>query len=184
MIEYIVVSTLRCFQHASKEGVGTCKKCGRGICAECALSIDWDIYCEPDAEKGTQIRDKDRISPISTAPIILYITGTVQVISSFLLLAPNNTTVAILSYSMGFGIGIALLGIAYFPARGLFQDAKGIGSILAFTAAAIGIILNAMFMPMSISSVSVIMLCIAVIALIALGWKPNDSPFCTFVYHI
>ncbi len=85
---------------------------------------------------------------------------------------------------MGFGIGIALLGIAYLPDGGFLLDARGKGSILAFTAAAIGIILNAVFMPKSMSSVSVIMLCIAVISLIAVGWKPHDSPFCTFAYHI
>ncbi len=183
MIEYMFVRTLKCFQHDAKAVVGICRKCGRGICAECALGIAW-IYCESYVEDSTQIHAKSHVSTTAIAPIILYISGTVEVINSFLLLALNNTTPAILPYSMSFGIGIALLGIAYFPAGRLLLDGDGKGSMLAFPAAAIGIILNAMFMPKSIFSVSVIILCIAVIVVIAAGWKPRDSPFCTFAYHI
>ena len=29
---------MRCFYHQDKEAVGTCKSCGKGVCAECAIA--------------------------------------------------------------------------------------------------------------------------------------------------
>ncbi len=114
---------MKCFQHAEKEAVGGCKRCGRGICAGCALSIGWDIYCDSWVKESIQIRSKDRGSRITIASIVLYIIGTVEVIGSFLLPAVANTS-RIFPYSMGLGAGIAILVIAYFLKGGLRWSAK------------------------------------------------------------
>ncbi len=117
------MATVQCFQHAEKEAVGVCKKCARGICVTCALGIGWDIYCKSYIEKSAQILGKDRGSTITTASIILYIVGAIEVITSFLLLVLSNTMYSILPY-MGLGVGIAILGIAYFLPAKLLWAAK------------------------------------------------------------
>ncbi len=185
MIQYMIVHKLKCFQHAENEAIGICKKCGRGICAACALGIGWDIYCESNADRSAEIRGKDRVSVITMASIILYIVGTLEVITPLLPPAPSNTAHSILPYIVSFAAGIVILGIAYFLAEGLLWNAKHKGSILAFIAAITGIIVNATFMQLEpVSSVFGIMLSIAVIALIAVAWKHSDTPFCVFAYHI
>ncbi len=119
----MIVCTLKCFQHAGKEAVGVCKTCSKGICAECALSTGWDIYCDSWVKESIQIRSKVRGSTITIASIVLYIIGTVEVVGSFLLLAVANTS-SILPYSMGLGVGIAILVIAHFLKGGLLWSAK------------------------------------------------------------
>ncbi len=120
----ISLSTVKCFQHAEEEAVGVCKKCARGICTGCALGIGWDIYCKSYIEKSAQILGKGRGSTITTASVILYILGAVEVITSFvLLLLLSNTAYSILPY-MGVAVGIAILGIAYFLPAKLLWTAK------------------------------------------------------------
>lgn len=115
---------MKCFQHAEEEAVGVCKRCARGICIRCALGIGWDIYCKSYIEKSAQILGKGRGSTITTASVILYILGAVEVITSFLLLVLSNTAYSILPYTVGFAVGIALLGIAYFLPSKLLWTAK------------------------------------------------------------
>lgn len=125
-----------------------------------------------NAEKNTQIPGKDRGSAITTASIIFCISGAVEVITSFLLLALTITTPSILPYSTAFGVGIAILAILDFLAAGWLWNAKRKGGILGFITAIIGIIGSAAFMSIEpVSSVFGVTLSIAAIALTAAGWK-------------
>lgn len=155
-----------------EEAVGVCIECGRGVCSICAEDIAGNIYCTPDAKKSPQSHKKDRGSTITVAAILLCIFGAVEVIASFLLLALTSTVSSTLPYSTGFGVGMAVLAIAYFLAGGWLWNAKRKGGTLGFITSTIGIMLNAAFISVEpISSVLGMMLSIAVIALTAAGWK-------------
>lgn len=36
---------MRCFYHQDKDAVGTCKSCGKGLCAECAADLGKGLAC-------------------------------------------------------------------------------------------------------------------------------------------
>ncbi len=123
-------------------------------------------------EKNPQIRGKDRGSAITTASIIFCLSGAVEVFTSFLLLGLTIVMPSSLPYSTGFGVAIAILAIPDFLAAGLLWNAKRKGGILGFIMAIIGIMASAAFMSIEpVSSIFDLMLSIAVIALIAVGWK-------------
>ncbi len=54
---------MRCFYHADREAVGTCKSCGRGLCRECAVEFPKGLACrgrcEADAEALIQLIDRN-----------------------------------------------------------------------------------------------------------------------------
>lgn len=42
---------MNCFWHQSDPAVGTCKSCGRGLCAGCSAEVDGGLACRDRCEK-------------------------------------------------------------------------------------------------------------------------------------
>ena len=45
---------MRCFYHQDKEAVGTCKSCGKGVCAECAVDLGKGLACRSRCEESVR----------------------------------------------------------------------------------------------------------------------------------
>ena len=41
---------MHCFYHRDKDAVGTCKSCGKGLCAECAVDLGKGLACRGRCE--------------------------------------------------------------------------------------------------------------------------------------
>jgi TM2 domain-containing membrane protein YozV len=37
---------MKCYTHPEKDAIGTCERCGRGVCPECSVSIDGKNICK------------------------------------------------------------------------------------------------------------------------------------------
>ena len=61
---------MRCFYHQDKEAVGTCKSCGKGVCAECAIDLGKGLACRGRCEESTRaiIELVDRNIRLSAGP--------------------------------------------------------------------------------------------------------------------
>ena len=55
--------TMRCFYHQDKEGVGSCKSCGKALCAACAIDLGKGLACrgrcEPDVTALIQLIERN-----------------------------------------------------------------------------------------------------------------------------
>ncbi len=49
---------MKCFKHNKEEAVGSCTKCGKGICNSCAVDVMKTLYCKDCASEGN-IRTRD-----------------------------------------------------------------------------------------------------------------------------
>jgi hypothetical protein len=45
---------MRCFYHHDKDAVGSCKSCGKGLCAECAADLGKGLACRGRCEADVQ----------------------------------------------------------------------------------------------------------------------------------
>src|SRR5690242_15471145 len=45
---------MRCFYHQTKEAVGTCKSCGKGLCAECTVDLVKGLACRNQCEESVK----------------------------------------------------------------------------------------------------------------------------------
>lgn len=45
---------MKCYVHPTTEGIGTCTRCGRAVCAECAVDAQGRIVCRDCLAKGVQ----------------------------------------------------------------------------------------------------------------------------------
>src|SRR4051794_41083631 len=61
---------MRCFYHQDKDAVGSCKSCGKGLCAECAVDLGKGLACRGRCEETARaiIELVDRNIQLSTAP--------------------------------------------------------------------------------------------------------------------
>src|SRR6185369_14793503 len=61
---------MRCFYHRDKEAVGSCKSCGKGVCAECAVDLGKGLACRSRCEESARaiIELVDRNIQLSTNP--------------------------------------------------------------------------------------------------------------------
>ena len=41
---------MKCFNHQSRDAVGTCKSCGKGLCPDCAVDMDRGLACRDRCE--------------------------------------------------------------------------------------------------------------------------------------
>jgi TM2 domain-containing membrane protein YozV len=49
---------MMCVNHGSRESVASCERCGRPLCAECAVSIDASAWCRECLQKAVK-RDRE-----------------------------------------------------------------------------------------------------------------------------
>jgi hypothetical protein len=49
---------MNCYYHSEKPAIGTCKSCGRGLCAECAAEGDTYLACRNRCEARAQRIDR------------------------------------------------------------------------------------------------------------------------------
>jgi hypothetical protein len=61
---------MHCFYHQDKEAVGTCKSCGKGVCAECAVDLSKGLACRSRCEESARaiIQLVERNIQLSTTP--------------------------------------------------------------------------------------------------------------------
>jgi hypothetical protein len=61
---------MRCFYHQDKDSVGSCKSCGKGLCAECAVDLGKGLACRGRCEESARaiIELVDRNIQLSTTP--------------------------------------------------------------------------------------------------------------------
>jgi hypothetical protein len=124
-------------------------------------------------------RGTDRGTAITIVTVIFYIFGVVEIATGLSILALANIASSIFFYTgviagvtMALGVGIIIIGAVDFLAGRWLWNAKRKGGILGLLTAAVGVILNAIFVPVEpMPSISGIMLSIIVITLIAIGWK-------------
>jgi hypothetical protein len=45
---------MRCFYHQDREAVGSCKSCGKGVCAECAVDLGKGLACRNRCEDAAK----------------------------------------------------------------------------------------------------------------------------------
>jgi hypothetical protein len=45
---------MRCFYHQTNEAVGTCKSCGKGVCADCAVDLVKGLACRNHCEESAK----------------------------------------------------------------------------------------------------------------------------------
>lgn len=45
---------MRCFYHQDKDAVGSCKSCGKGLCAECAADLGKGLACRGRCEEDVR----------------------------------------------------------------------------------------------------------------------------------
>ena len=84
---------MKCFYHATADAVGSCKSCGRGVCAECAVDMGKGLACrgrcEGDVEALIQLIDRN----------MTFTRATVQ-------LMPGQRRIGILSGVLIFAMGL------------------------------------------------------------------------------
>lgn len=59
---------MKCFHHQDRDAVGSCKSCGKGLCAECAVDLGKGLACrgrcEDDAKDVIALIDQNiKLSP-------------------------------------------------------------------------------------------------------------------------
>lgn len=62
---------MRCFYHQDKDAVGSCKSCGKGLCAECAADLGKGLacrgHCEADVQAVISLIDRNiQLQPTTT----------------------------------------------------------------------------------------------------------------------
>ncbi|MHB8524314.1 MAG: hypothetical protein ACYDH9_26640 [Limisphaerales bacterium] len=62
---------MRCFYHQDKDAVGSCKSCGKGLCAECAVDLGKGLacrgHCEADAQAVISLIERNiQLQPTTT----------------------------------------------------------------------------------------------------------------------
>lgn len=49
---------MRCYNHADRESVGSCKACCKGLCAECAVDLGFALSCHgPHEQRNAEIEE-------------------------------------------------------------------------------------------------------------------------------
>lgn len=55
---------MKCYAHADRDAVGTCRHCCKGVCAACAKDSGYGLVCSPSCEQEVQnlrgITEKNR----------------------------------------------------------------------------------------------------------------------------
>lgn len=80
---------MRCFYHQDKDAVGTCKSCGKGLCAECAVDLGKGLACrgrcEADARAVISLIDRNiQLQPTTTR--LIQASGSARVAGSLFFL--------------------------------------------------------------------------------------------------
>ncbi len=178
--------SLKCFVHGAEEAVGVCTRCGKAVCSNCTANITDKIYCKADIQTNTQVTKQQRGTAITTASIIFYTFGTLEVISGLIIVAVlasasasdllfyyAESSLGILSIILG-GLSV-IIGIADIIAGRLLWNGERKGGILGFVTLGIGIGLSVPFATgvpeFSAFAVIGIILSISAFTLIAKGWR-------------
>ena len=121
---------MHCFYHPKKAAIGTCKSCGKGLCAECAVDLDKGLackqHCEPEVKSLIRYSDRivhhrslgEKIGSWSsygnrTVGAWYYAIGflTIGVVACLTIILPPNPYFFILTVA---GLVLVVLGIAMF----------------------------------------------------------------------
>ncbi|MFD1259668.1 hypothetical protein [Entomomonas asaccharolytica] len=45
---------MNCYQHHSQNAIGICKSCGKALCSECAVDLNFALTCKGACEKNAK----------------------------------------------------------------------------------------------------------------------------------
>lgn len=89
---------MRCFYHDTRDAVGTCKLCGKGLCAECAVDLERGLACRGRCES-------------EVADLIALITQNVQMRHSHAAVMGNVRSNTFLQAALMTVFGVVFLGM-------------------------------------------------------------------------
>lgn len=49
---------MKCYKHRNSDAIGICKSCGKALCEECAVDLDFAITCPGDCEERASASHK------------------------------------------------------------------------------------------------------------------------------
>lgn len=113
---------MRCFYHQDKDAVGSCKSCGKGVCAECAADLGKGLACrgrcEDDVRALISLIDRNiQLQPTTTR--LIQASGSARLAGSLFLLACGATFLFYGLTSQREMTLVTILGVG-FLAYGLF----------------------------------------------------------------
>ena len=189
---------VKCYAHPEKEAVGVCRECGKGICEACAVEVGDKLYCkacirEEVVKKGIEerrIAKPERATVITVASVLFYVFGALGIVGSILLMEVGERLSSMLarlppesrallemtgfSPSLLFYLGLAsaVLSALYIVAgRYLWLSLKR-GGVLGIAVCVVSMALSIPLTPLGVASTLIgIIIDVALIALIAVGWN-------------
>ena len=113
---------MKCFYHRDIDAVGTCKSCGKGLCADCAIDLSKGLACrgrcEADVRALIELVDQNiKITPLSTRMIEQGGSARLGLAVFFLLTGSVFAGWGLTHEGLGFA---SILGVCFFG-MGLFQ---------------------------------------------------------------
>jgi TM2 domain-containing membrane protein YozV len=112
---------MRCSYHQDREAVGTCSRCGRGICEECNVPVNGKNVCKNCVNIIASQRQCNRKEPLLALILSFFIPGLGQVYNGntnngIILIIATVISWILTSVCVGFFIFIALWVYAMYDA--------------------------------------------------------------------
>ena len=105
---------MRCYNHHDKEGVGTCKYCGRALCPECAAEVEKAVACRGRCETDVATLlsiNRNALQYARTTKQARYL-GPVMFIAVGALLTTMGVTYKDIDVAIYAGVTVVVVGVA------------------------------------------------------------------------
>lgn len=66
---------MNCYRHHSQNAIGICKSCGKALCPECAVDLNFALTCKGTCEKNANAVFKIRKNAKTIIPLLSQILG-------------------------------------------------------------------------------------------------------------